>query len=159
MEGGLRVPFILRWPGRLEAGTEVTSPVSTLDIFPTVAGAVGGKVSASPLDGIDLIASIRKDEVKDRSLFWRVLPVRAVLQDGKKLVHAYDVEEQRARYWMYDVVTDPGETQDQYVSRPELASELLDDLDARAQLDYVAPSWPPRESVADYYGESMIIGF
>ena len=45
LEGGVRVPFVLRWPGTLRAGSTFTSPVSALDFTPTFLSAAGGAVS------------------------------------------------------------------------------------------------------------------
>ena len=54
-EGALRVPFVVRWPGRIPAGRASDEIVHAMDIFPTVARIAGGKVPADrPIDGIDV---------------------------------------------------------------------------------------------------------
>ncbi len=54
-EGGLRVPCILEWPGKLKPGTTIDVPACTFDIYPTLLGLTGAKVEHQPqLDGIDL---------------------------------------------------------------------------------------------------------
>ena len=53
-EGGVRVPFLARWPGVLEAGAEVHTPAMTIDILPTLAGLIGAELPAHPIDGRDI---------------------------------------------------------------------------------------------------------
>ncbi len=54
-DGGVRVPCIMRWPGRIPAGTVTSEPVMTIDILPTVAGIVGAQLPALPIDGEDIL--------------------------------------------------------------------------------------------------------
>src|SRR5690606_24639237 len=62
-EGGLRVPFLMRWPGRIPAGQVVDDAIITLDVFPTAMAAAGVRQPAvqQRLDGIDLMAHLRGD--------------------------------------------------------------------------------------------------
>jgi arylsulfatase A-like enzyme len=53
-EGGVRVPFIARWPGRVPAGTVCDEPVMEIDLLPTVAGLIGGRLSDRKIDGKDI---------------------------------------------------------------------------------------------------------
>jgi len=50
-DGGVRVPFITRWPGVLPAGSEVSAPAMTIDIFPTLAGLLEADLPSHPIDG------------------------------------------------------------------------------------------------------------
>src|SRR5262245_3682579 len=55
-EGGIRVPGIARWPGRIEPGTTSDAPVVGTDLFPTVLGISAGKVPADRvIDGADIL--------------------------------------------------------------------------------------------------------
>ena len=55
-EGGIRVPFFIRWPGRIPAGQRLSVPVQHIDVFPTVAAAAGATVpSDRKIDGINLL--------------------------------------------------------------------------------------------------------
>jgi arylsulfatase A-like enzyme len=57
MEGGLRVPFIVRWPGKVPAGAVNNEIVHLVDIFPTLAGLTGAQVpNDRPIDGVDMTA-------------------------------------------------------------------------------------------------------
>ena len=50
-EGGVRVPFIVRWPGVVPADRVVTAPAMTIDVFPALAEVIGADLSALPIDG------------------------------------------------------------------------------------------------------------
>jgi arylsulfatase A-like enzyme len=65
-EGGHRVPFALRWSGRLEAGSVYERPVSSLDILGTIAGITGVAISEErPLDGVNLVPFLDEEEQGD----------------------------------------------------------------------------------------------
>jgi arylsulfatase len=53
-EGGVRVPCIMRWPGQIPAGRTCSDLVSTIDLVPTIAKLIGGKLSANKIDGQDV---------------------------------------------------------------------------------------------------------
>ena len=159
MEGGVRVPFLVRWPGRLPAGVDVDIPVTSLDLMPTFAAATGATLPDKPLDGIDLVHALRHETLTDRTLFWRTFPVRAVQQDGMKLVHAFDVEVGEAYYWLYDLASDPFEQDDLFLLQPEAARTLLEALDGRAAGVYQPPAWEPRVGLVNYYGQDMQVWF
>ncbi len=53
-EGGIRVPCILRWPGMIPAGTTCDELATTMDLLPTIAKLIGGKLSAHRIDGKDI---------------------------------------------------------------------------------------------------------
>ncbi len=56
LEGGIRVPFLMKWPGKIKPNTTFKNPISTLDLLPTFYAAAGGNVSnAKDIDGVDLI--------------------------------------------------------------------------------------------------------
>jgi arylsulfatase A len=53
-DGGVREPTVMRWPGRIPAGTVCREPLMTIDILPTIAGLMGGKLPDHPIDGRDI---------------------------------------------------------------------------------------------------------
>ncbi|MCG8581846.1 MAG: sulfatase-like hydrolase/transferase, partial [Bacteroidales bacterium] len=56
LEGGVRVPFIMRWPGKINKKSEFTYPVSTFDLLPTFVAAAGGDIDQlKDIDGVDLL--------------------------------------------------------------------------------------------------------
>lgn len=55
-EGGIRVPFIVRWPGRIPAASTVQTPLMSVDLLPTIAAAVGATLApAGRIDGVDIL--------------------------------------------------------------------------------------------------------
>jgi arylsulfatase A-like enzyme len=62
-EGGVRVPCVMRWPGRIPAGTVCDQPLMTIDLFPTVANLIAAKLPDHKIDGMDVwpIISGQKD--------------------------------------------------------------------------------------------------
>jgi len=61
-EGGVREPFLARWPGRIPKGRVSNGVASMMDIFPTVAQLCGGALPAQPLDGIDIWPLLHGDK-------------------------------------------------------------------------------------------------
>jgi len=53
-EGGVRVPCLMRWPGRIPAGAECHELAATIDLFPTIARLVGADLPPHPIDGLDI---------------------------------------------------------------------------------------------------------
>jgi N-acetylgalactosamine-6-sulfatase len=74
-EGGIRVPMIAAWPGKIPAGISRHSPASTIDLLPTFCAAAGVQVPASArLDGVDLLPHLREGRSIDERgpLFWQI---------------------------------------------------------------------------------------
>lgn len=117
-EGGLRVPFLIRWPGRIEGGSKVSRIAGAIDILPTLAELAGVPlISRKPLDGVSLkplltgggedwpermIFSLRRRQVSVRSEQYRL-----------------DAEGR-----LYDLGADPGQRQDVAAENPEPAARL-----------------------------------
>jgi arylsulfatase A-like enzyme len=89
-EGGLRVPFMMRWPGQLPAGKTYPYRVSTLDILPTCLEAAGIPAPASAkLDGQSVLQAVKAGQpspTESRTLFWRFRDRWAILDGDWKLV-------------------------------------------------------------------------
>ena len=70
LEGGIRVPYIVRWPGKVEAGTKSDRLVMGMDWMPTFLAAAGVEAHPEyPLDGVDVFGT----EEEGRTLYWRML--------------------------------------------------------------------------------------
>ena len=128
-EGGIRVPTIIRWPGRLPAG-QVTSQVGiTMDLTASILAAAGASLPATlRLDGIDLFPILegRRPQV-ERTLFWRGdprRPQRAVRSGDWKLVA------DMGRPLLFNLRTDVGERENVVGSHPDVARRLRDLLEA-----------------------------
>lgn len=70
-EGGIRVPFLVRWPGVTQAGRVSREPVHAVDLLPTMLEAAGAKAPAGyPLDGVSLREAMRGRKLAKRPLYW-----------------------------------------------------------------------------------------
>lgn len=131
LEGGVRVPFLVRWPGKVAAGKVYDRPVIQLDILPTALAAAG--VEPKPdwkLDGVDLLPYLsgKKTGQPHDALFWRFGKQMAVRQGDWKLVR-YDpnADEQKGAATpakLYNLAADIGETTDLAAKNPEKVKEL-----------------------------------
>lgn len=73
-EGGIRVPYLISWPGKLPHGTDFTPPVNSLDVFATAAEIAGAMTPEShKLEGVNLLPYLKGDKVGSphERLFWR----------------------------------------------------------------------------------------
>jgi len=73
LEGGIRVPLLVRWPGRIAPGSRSAQVMASMDFLPTLLALAGGKVAAAGIfDGADLSAQLTgKAAPVERALFWR----------------------------------------------------------------------------------------
>lgn len=134
-EGGLRTPWIVRWPGVTEPGSVSGVPVASIDLLPTVAAAVGTRPPADrAIDGVDLGPALRGGELPERALVWHFPHYRhgpghdpySVLRRGDwKLIRFYDP----AATELYNLADDLGESTDLAASNQELVLDLGSVLD------------------------------
>jgi arylsulfatase A-like enzyme len=132
LEGGIRVPFILAWPGVLPAGKVDDRPVVQLDILPTALAAAGVQIDRSwKLDGVNLLPFLTGTSagLPHEFLFWRHGGQWAVRQGPWKLVQwlargAEDADNQMSEPELYHLVNDIGEKQNRIATQPEKAREL-----------------------------------
>jgi arylsulfatase A-like enzyme len=139
-EGGIRVPYLMRWPGRIAPGTRVAAPASHFDLFATAGAAAGAAMPADrPVDGRDLlpVAEGRVPGDMARTLFWRSGPYR-VVRSGQWKLQRLDLPRETR---LYDLVTDPGERRDLARARPDKVAELTALLAAHDRTA-VPPAWP-----------------
>ena len=121
-EGGLRVPFLMRWPGVIPATSVYSNPVSTLDLFPTACAASGTKPPKKKYDGINLLPFLtgKSDEAPHRHLFWRIGDRHALRKGDWKILR------QRSKSWsLYNLKEDIGETSDLADTMPAQAGKLI----------------------------------
>ncbi len=119
-EGGIRVPAIVRWPGRVPAGRTTDQTVITMDWAATML-ALGGATADPryPLDGVDLVPLCRGQQVNlDRTLFWRTLQEEAVRRGPWKYLKTGKDE------LLFDIPNDPGERADLAAYQPEKLVQL-----------------------------------
>ncbi len=136
-EGGIRVPFILRWPGRVGAGKVYRKPIVSRDILPTFLSAAGVSHTAA-FDGVNLLPFLNGAGTPHESLFWRGGNGRAARKGKWKLVEFGDRFSQ-----LCDLDADIGERNDVSAKHPEVAKDLR--AAWKQWSDQMAkPAWPPR---------------
>lgn len=120
-EGGIRVPFIARWPGHIPAGKVVTAPIISMDMFATFANVAGVRIPKSlNIDGANGLATLKGDGgATHRFFFWQYGKQAAVRHGNMKLLR-----EQGKADRLFDVVNDPGEQTDLAAKHPELVQTL-----------------------------------
>jgi arylsulfatase A-like enzyme len=167
--GGVAVPLIMRYPGRLPAGKVYEAPVSLMDLFATMDAASSGasrqplRDTASgergtglpkPVDGVNLLPFLGAGrsgagaaEPHD-TLYWRSSYNVAARRGEWKLVR--DRRNEIVR--LYNIAADPGETTNLAASRPEIVRQLTDDLQ-RWERGLMPKRWPRvMDLYMDVYG-------
>jgi len=144
-EGGIRVPWAMSWPGVIEPGSVITTPVITMDILPTIFEAGGEKVDPDwALDGISLLPLFNKLESRfpERTLYWRRSGLNGpiALQEGKWKLLARNTSDNTPE--LYDLSTDIGETQNLASKNPKVLKQLLAKMEAW-ESELVTPLWGP----------------
>ena len=122
MEGGIRVPFLLQWLGKLPEGKVYDAPVVSLDIVPTAVSAAGGDIgTAVKLDGVNLLPHLTRNEAKPPhdALFWRFGDARAVRTGDWKLTRQGASPSQ-----LFNLASDIGESKNQAAEKPDVARDL-----------------------------------
>lgn len=140
-EGGTRVPFAIRWPKKIKAGSRVDTPVTGLDFYPTYMDILGLKLEGKTLDGDSIKPLLEGGPMKERPLFWHFpiyLQAYSVGNDGSRdplfrtrpgstmrlgkwKLHEYFED---GAYELYDLSSDIGETNNLASSMPEKVNEL-----------------------------------
>ncbi len=139
-EGGVRVPYVAKWPGHIPAGLQYKPPVSNIDILPTVVAAAGGKVPTDrTIDGVNLLPFLARDGPAQpaRALHWRDGPMRTMQEGGWKLI----VSERPKKDWLFNLSEDPTEQRNLASTNPAKLAELKARLEAH-HADMPAPLWP-----------------
>jgi uncharacterized sulfatase len=137
-EGGIHVPYFMKWPARIKAGTTFTAPVHHVDIFSTAAAAAKAPTpNDRTIDGVDVLSFADNPPALDRALFWRSGHYQAVLTAGWKLQVAARPE----KTWLFHLSEDPTE-QHNLADREPLKVRVLKDLLGAHNAEQKAPLWP-----------------
>ena len=134
-EGGIRVPLIVRWPGKVEAGAVEETPVILTDLHPTILSATGLDLNSTiPNDGHNLLPLLKgKEKLKNRAVYWhypnfafhRDNRLGSAIREGDhKLIHFYDTDSVE----LYNLKNDISEKNDLSGKMPQLASRLKNKL-------------------------------
>lgn len=120
LEGGIRVPCILRWPGRVAEGSTINDPMITMDWVPTLLAACGASADPDyPLDGLDLFS--KSNVLAERTLFWRYkhLDQQACRRGNWKYLRI------AGNSFLFDVEKDPMERANLKDRYPQKFAELV----------------------------------
>ena len=135
-EGGIREPFIVRWPGLTKPGSVNSTPVMSTDFFPTFVKAAGGKIT-SKVDGVDLKPTLEGKALERDTLYWHYphysnqggFPSGAIRVGDWKLVERYE----DGRVHLYNLKDDIGEKNDVKEQHPKIVKSMRAKLHALVQ--------------------------
>ena len=145
-EGGIRVPYIVSWPERIDPGQKSESTVHHFDILPTITSAAGIKSPIETnLDGVNLLPYIKKevDTQPHKTLFWRSGNHQSVLHEDWK----YIVSKKENFRWLFDTSVDQEEKNNVIDSYPEKA-KLLEELLTKFNSEQKDPLFPSAYEVS-----------
>jgi arylsulfatase A-like enzyme len=137
-EGGIRVPYFVKWPGVIKGGTETNSMIQGIDNFSTIVDIAGGKMPTAQLhDGKSFIDVLKNGKsYTDRTLFWHNAAPRptstadiyssAIRKGDYKLVHLFALNKKE----LYNIKNDIGEQKDIAAQNPKIVADLYAELDA-----------------------------
>lgn len=148
-EGGIRVPFCIKWPGVTKPGSQTDIPVIGVDFMPTFAEIASAELPRNqPVDGESFVPLLKGEPFnRERPLFfhfplylggsgavlpsfdgekyyWRAVPCTVIMQDDWKLIYYYEYE----RYELFNLKEDISEQNDLSASETGIAMKLLETL-------------------------------
>lgn len=134
-EGGIRVPWIARWPGHVKPGSLCTTPVISTDTYPTILEVAGLKPRPKKvLDGVSMVPVLKQTGPLDRDALFFHYPNyafhkqnrlgSAIRKGDHKLILRYDDNSVE----LYDLKADISEKNDLAIAQPELANQLRSQL-------------------------------
>lgn len=131
-EGGIRVPSLMEWPGRLVAGQTCSFQSGTVDYLPTILDITGISLPDVPLDGVSLVPAL-SGEQPERSgtlafgyqRLYKDTQVFALIDGDYKLTKP----ERKSPYMLFNLRTDPGETNDLSKTEPQIYEVMMKKLE------------------------------
>lgn len=139
-EGGIHVPFFMKWPAQIPAGTRFEHPIHHFDIFTTAAAAAGAAIPQDrKIDGRDLLPHLRgeREDAPHKNLFWRQGHYQVVISAGWKL----QISQRPEKTWLFHLREDPTEQVNLAAQHPHKVAALKALLDAH-NAEQQAPAWP-----------------
>jgi arylsulfatase A-like enzyme len=139
-EGGIHVPFLMKWPAKLPKSVRYEQPVGHVDIFSTAAAAAAAELPRDRvMDGVDLAATVADPAggAPHKSLFWRDGDYKVLLTGGWKL----QTSERPRKIWLHNLRDDPTEQRNLAETMPDKVAELQKELTA-IDAQQAKPLWP-----------------
>jgi len=135
-EGGVRVPFFVRWDGRIRPGRDVDRIAAHIDLLPTLAALAGAKLPPGQVEGRNLLPLIENPDAEwpDRYLYTHVGRWKTGAEPNDHQWSRFAVRNQRFRFVgndaLYDMQKDPGQTTNVIDQHPEVVAEMRAAYDA-----------------------------
>ena len=151
LEGGFRVPFAMKLPGKIKPGSVYRHPVTSLDLLPTFLAIAGGELPKDrPYDGLDLMPYLtgKKKASAHEVLCWRNGANAAVRKGNWKLFKTGD------NYFLFDLSKDIGELKDMAKQYPQIVEDLQKEL-KKWEVQTAQPLWPCRKAEGDWKFEGI----
>jgi arylsulfatase A-like enzyme len=133
-EGGIREPYLIKWPGVTHAGSVNDSPVCSIDFYPTLME-IAGVSPKHPIDGISLVSLLRSGKsIRRDALYWHYphysnqggFPGGAIRMGNWKLIERFE----DGRIHLFNLKNDAGERNDLAAKQAPRVSELRNKLHA-----------------------------
>ncbi|MBT3279616.1 MAG: arylsulfatase [Phycisphaerales bacterium] len=126
-EGGIRVPFIATWKGKIKAGSSSDLPVALWDMMPTFLDAIG-ETALIPegIDGLSILPTLTgkgTQEIHDH-LYWESGTTKAVRMGEWKGYSVVEKKTQQRRLYLFNLATDPKESKDVAEANPKVAAKI-----------------------------------
>lgn len=159
-EGGIRVPLIARWPGRIPANTVTNHLVHSVDYYPTYLQLAGNKWRPSPeehpLDGFSFVEALLNPNLDaprppifylfpgylDRRAQPSVTVIEQIGESQFKLIYTYESDD----WELYNIAEDLSESHNLIETHPEVASGLAKKMHSWLEQDH--PTWQPKYPIA-----------
>ncbi|MEC3905730.1 sulfatase-like hydrolase/transferase [Tamlana sp. 2201CG12-4] len=140
LEGGIRVPFVFQWKGKIKAKQQLDFPVAAIDIYSTIYNAINSKVElTNALDGINLMPYLKGEEKAapaDRNIYWRFLYQWAIRNNEWKLLKLKGKDKAE----LYHISEDISESKNVIEEFPEVAKKLKNEFDLWSDT-MIEPQW------------------
>lgn len=143
-DGGHRVPFLVRWPGKVEAGSRCDQLISLVDVFATVSDITGEKAPDMAEDSVSFLPALSGQPIESsrkgvihhsvsgcfayRQGKWKLILAKG--SGGWSAPKENQVSADAPEAQLYDMENDPGEQNNLYLAHAEIAQRLLVDLTA-----------------------------
>ena len=136
-EGGVRVPFFVRWDGKIKASRDIDLIAGHIDLYPTLAALAGADVPAEQVDGRSLLPLIENSEVlrwQGRYLFTHTGRWKTGVDPNLHKFKGCAVRSQRFRFvnneMLFDMQSDPGQETNIIDKHPKVVAEMREAYDA-----------------------------
>jgi len=148
-EGGVRLPFCMKWPGHIEADSQYNQPISSMDLLPTILEIAGDEVNETcEFNGVNLMPYLsgEKKEAPHEFLFWRINKKKWAVRDADwKLVYS----DKDKKSLLFNISEDISEKHDLSEEYPQEAKRLKAKFDEWAS-QMMEPQWGWQPTIGEH---------